>query len=255
MKLCGCADVQHKVDGVDDSRTKEKHCRERITMNITHLEEDTYTVIITDIERIIRIITIIVVMLLILTTNGTIATVLYHTDKLTANTTYFIGSLCASDLLTGVLFITTLVSALYEKWVFGKVMCIVASLISAIVISITSLTLTMMIVDKFLFLRYPLRYHTVQKKYVALVVITSWIVVITVLLLLSNVFNYQAQYNNDMYMCLVEFTIEINRPVGVITAWVLSFPIGFTYMYIVMLEYTKYVISIKIGSVLNHRTG
>ena len=199
-------------------------------MNITHLD-DISTMITTDIERMIRIIIIFAMIFLIFTTNGAIATVLYHTDKLTANTTYLIGSLCISDLLTGGLFITTLVSAFYEKWVFGKLMCLVASLISAIVISLTTLTLTMMIVDKFLFLRYPLRYHTVKKQYVALVIIASWVVAITVILIFSTVFGYEAQYNSDIYMCLVEFSSETDIQTAVIAGFAISSPLGFTYAY------------------------
>ena len=203
-------------------------------MNSTNCTEDldASTVVIGDVERIIRIIIISSMLFLIFTTNGMIATVLYNTETLPGNTKYLIGSLCASDLLTGVLFITILVSAVCEYWVFGEAMCVLFSLISAFVMSITVLTLAMMITDKFLLLKYPLKYYSIMKRRtVTKMVIGGWFVAMIVIGVFAVLFDFHYQYSNSVYMCEVVFVSEEDKRNTAITAFAVALPIASLYFY------------------------
>ena len=190
------------------------------------------SVVISNTERIIRILIIAVILILIFLTNGIIATVLYHANTLTHNIKYLIGSLCASDILTGVLLLTTLISAFNEKWIFGEVMCTMSSMVFAHVVTVTLITLSIMLLDKYILLRFPLKYYNIMNRsHIILILFAIWITSVIAIAICNALLNYHHQYSNVTYMCYVELETAIDQRNTVIVGSMITLPFVLIYVF------------------------
>ena len=205
---------------------------EKIIMNSSSVQSLNDSVVISDIGHVIRIIIIAIITILIFVTNGIIAAVLYSSTTLTYTTTYLVGSLCASDMLTGLLFLCNLISAFKGKWAFSQLTCAIASVMFLNAIGITLMTLSMLLIDKYILLRFPLRYHNIMnRKKIAFIVMAIWMMSIVWSVAGDIILNYQHQYSKITYMCYVEPPNTSDRRNAVILGTLTMVPVIVIYMY------------------------
>ena len=216
-------------------KTFQKNTRISLSPNMNRSFHDyspSNTIMITDTEHVIRIVIISTITVLIFTTNGIITTVLCNTNTLTYNIKYLIGSLCLSDMFTGVIFIPTLTSAYKGRWIFGKALCKIVSMAYATVMSVTILTLIVMVIDKYVLIRFPMKYQSIAtRKNCAITVITLWLVSIGVIASCDVLLNYQHQYNKSIQMCSIGFTNESDQRRAVIAGSIMGCPLIFVYTF------------------------
>uniref|UniRef100_A0A8D8YP76 Probable G-protein coupled receptor 52 n=1 Tax=Cacopsylla melanoneura TaxID=428564 RepID=A0A8D8YP76_9HEMI len=119
---------------------------------------------------------------------------------------YYILSLATADLLFGLLVVPLSVyPALAQDWVYGSVICRVVGYIEVTLWVICNYTFMWMSVDRYLAVRKPLRYETVQTKtrcqcWMAFTWISSAMVCCPPLLDFS-----EPKYDEDSYICMLDW--------------------------------------------------
>ena len=180
-----------------------------------------------------RIFVIGTITLLIFITNTIIAAVLIHSTSLSYNTKYLIGSLCVSDLLIGASFLCSLITAVSKDWIFGEELCGIITYGTAMLFAITLTTLTLMVVDKYLMVKYPLKYHiTVTKRKILMCVFFIWIVPSLIVYVISVITGFRASYDDHICTCTVTFNSQEDSIHAVIASVVVGIiPIFSTYIF------------------------
>ncbi|XP_076343617.1 melatonin receptor pdcr-1-like [Tachypleus tridentatus] len=115
--------------------------------------------------RIIEAVVILLVCLLVIGSNVmALATILTSPAQKEAMD-YYILSLITADLLCGVLIIPLSVyPAIMREWIYGDFLCRVTGFVELTLWSVTTYTFMWIAVDRYLAIRKPLRYDTIQTK-------------------------------------------------------------------------------------------
>ena len=131
---------------------------------------------LSDIGYSIRIIFIVIILLLIISSNSVIWIVLRNSKHISKNTKYIMTSLCLTDLMLGVHLLTTLVSAIFDRWIFGNILCIYVSTCYQILFMITLYSYLLFLIDRYISIKFPLKHHQLlSKKRTIIGLTTIWI--------------------------------------------------------------------------------
>ena len=169
----------------------------------------TSNVTVTDVgttEHIIRITLLSVVTIFIFWTNAVIAVVLLFDDKIPYTMKYLMDSLCCADILKGVLLMISLVKSGSRTWIFGNAVCSFVAFGFNLLYAISLDTLAVMIIDKYLMMRFPLKYYTIITRRVALLSIPCvWVFMILAQVLFFFMFHVSSIYVSNIYTCTATF--------------------------------------------------
>ena len=127
-----------------------------LTTDSTIIVMDSY--VATSFEQVIRVLLMLTIVILIFTSNIMIAAVLYHSTTLAYNIKCLIGLSCCSDIQMGIIFCVELTTAIVNRFWFGHIICYIISMMTSALFTVTILSLTAMMVDKYLIIRFPYKY-------------------------------------------------------------------------------------------------
>ena len=112
----------------------------------------------TGFEQVLRVLVLLTIVILIFTTNIKIAAVLYNSTTLAYNIKCLIGLLCCSDIQMGIIFFVELTTAIVNRFWFGHIICYIVSMMTSALFTVTIMSLTATMIDKYLIIRFPYKY-------------------------------------------------------------------------------------------------
>ena len=114
----------------------------------------------------VKFIIVLVITVLVYVCNIIVMVVLSRSSTIPYHQKYPMCSLCCTDLSMAVLLTLSdsLVTSSYDNWIFGDQLCQIATLVLYVVIDVSFLTLAVMILDKYLLIRYPMKYQWLATK-------------------------------------------------------------------------------------------
>ena len=150
----------------------------------------------------VKFIILLIITVLVYVCNIIVMVVLCCSSTIPYHQKYLMFSLCCTDLSMAVLLTLSLVTSSYDRWIFGNLMCWITTLVLYVIIDVTFLTLSAMILDKYLLVRYPMKYQRLaSKKVVILCVICIWCWSTLSLILLRTVWKHKHFYSDIAFTC------------------------------------------------------
>ena len=185
------------------------------TTNLTSTIIDSY--VATGFEQVIRVLVLLTIVILIFTSNFIIAAVLYHSTTLAYNIKYLIGLLCCSDIQVGIIFCMELTTAILNNFWFGSSLCYILPMLTSASFSVSIMSLTAMMVDKYLIIRFPYKYNGwITRKVSKLIIILIWISVDGILFVVLHLIEFHVTYDSNIYTCSITFTTTEQSKLAVI---------------------------------------
>ena len=183
-----------------------------------------------NVQRAFSIVIMIIIASLILITNGFITTVLYNAKSIPLATKYLMTSLCLSDFIVSWMLFFPIVAAIYDRWIFGEVICTAVSLVLVVALSTTCQSFLAMSFDKYIAIRFPLRYNSiVTKNRVVFVIGFNWFGSISIIVNTKLFTDFQSEYSPIFYSCSVVYASKddfhaslASTPVGVLLIVILQ---------------------------------
>ena len=130
-------------------------------------------------EFILRMISLVIVALLICISNLLIISVMFSALSIPYNMKYLVLSMCLSDMMVGFALTLSIITAGYDKWIFGYHLCAIVSTIWAVTFAITLNTLTCMVIDRYIVVMYPMKYtRIVTKSRITFCIVFIWFLVL-----------------------------------------------------------------------------
>ena len=161
----------------------------------------------------VKFIIVLVITVLVYVCNIIVMVVLYCSSTIPYHQKYLMCSLCCTDLSMAVLLTLSLVTSSYDNRIFGDQMCQIATLVLYVVINVSFLTLAVMILDKYLLVRYPMKYQRLAtKKVVIFCVICIWFWSTLTLILLRTFWKNTHFYNNNLFVCVSMLNMNEDAP-------------------------------------------
>ena len=187
----------------------------------------------TGLEQIIRVLVLLTVVILIFTTNIMIAAILYHSTTLDYNIKCLIGLLCCSDIQIGIIFCLKLTTAIVNYFWFGPILCYIIPMMTSTLFTVTVMSLTAMMVDKYLIIRFPYKYHRWItrniSKLTTLLIYTSAHGIIFVVL---HLIGFHVIYDSNTYTCNTAFTtMEQSKLAVIVFGCIIMLPIFVIYTF------------------------
>lgn len=149
--------------------------------------------------------------------------------------TFYIMSLAVADLLCGVLVVPLSVyPAVVKDWVYGDIVCRLEGYLEVTLWTVTIYTLMWIGVDRYVAVRKPLRYETIQTKIRCQCwMLFSWVT--AALLCSPPLLGFSAPtFNPDSCICMLDWRLMV--PHGITLACLVLGPslltIGYTYSYV-----------------------
>ena len=115
-------------------------------------------------EFILRMISLVIVALLIWVSNLLIISVMFFIRSIPYNMKYLVLSVCLSDMMVGFALTLSIITAGYDRWIFGYQMCAIVSTMWAVAFAITLNTLICMVIDRYIVVMYPMSYTRIVTK-------------------------------------------------------------------------------------------
>ena len=162
-------------------------------------------------EHIFRISVLSIVTSLIFSTNALIVVTLPYGNEIPYAMKYLMTSLCCTDLVKGILLIMSLVTSGSSGRIFGDVLCMTTAFFANVLYATSLNTLAVMVVNKYLMMRLPLRYYTIITRRVAiLTVLLIWVIILLVQITFYFAFRVGSTYNENVYTCTSTFTTGLD---------------------------------------------
>ncbi|XP_070555018.1 beta-2 adrenergic receptor-like [Ptychodera flava] len=175
---------------------------------------------------------------LIISTNLLNIAVLSRNKILSIGGRCFMMSLAVADLGVGLLFGTALVGCVTRKALIDSVfsVCFVLGALNQIVYSASTISLTLIAVDRYLAISRPIYYlNVVTKKKAMVVTLLAWIVLTLYAIVLGLIDGNFYRYNPNTYLCTPFYDRRQVVLVSLITLWIIPFGlIIFTYTQILV---------------------
>ena len=157
-------------------------------------------------EFILRMISLVIVALLISVSNLLIISVIFFTQSIPYNMKYLVLSMCLSDMMVGFALTLSIITAGYDRWIFGYQMCAIVSTIWAVAFAITLNTLTCMVIDRYIVVMYPMSYtRIVTKSRITFCIVFIWFFTISSTLGYSLIQQIRYVYVSYTYTCVINF--------------------------------------------------
>ena len=155
---------------------------------------------------ILRMISLVIVALLICASNMLIISVMFFTRSIPYNMKYLVLSVCLSDILVGFALTLSIITAGYDRWIFGYQMCAIVSTMWAVAFAITLNTLTCMVIDRYIVVMYPMSYtRIVTKSRIIFCIVFIWFFTISSTLGYSLIQQIGYVYVSYTYTCVIDF--------------------------------------------------
>ena len=146
-----------------------------------------------------------------------IAAVLYHSTTLAYNTKCLIGLLCCSDIQMGIIFCVELTTAIVNRFWFGHIICYIISMMTSTLFTVTIMSLTAMMVDKYLIIRFPYKYDRwITKNITRLSIVLIWISAHGIVFVILHAIEFQVIYDSNTYTCITLCTTTEQSKLAVI---------------------------------------
>ena len=202
-----------------------------LTTDSTIIIMDSY--VATGFEQVIRVLVLLTIVILIFTTNIMIAAVLYHSTTLAYNIKCLIGLLCCSDIQMGVIFCVELTTAIVNRFWFGHIICYIISMMTSTLFTVTIMSLTAMMVDKYLIIRFPYQYDRwITRNITRFTIILIWISAHGIVFGVLHAIGFQVIYDSNTYTCITSFvTMEQSKLAVTMFSCILVLPIFVIYMF------------------------
>ena len=177
---------------------------ELVASNATLSLLDAYIEEIGLVAFIFRSLYIIVSVALMFINNTIIILVVRTTASLQSNTGCLMNYLAVTDYTIGIQAVISLVSKLNAGFILPVAACRVSSLLTSVAVSMTIYILTLMSIDRYILIVYPLRYpHVVTKRRVHIAVVIMFLIALA---LQSHTFLEEfIHYNKHMYICMINY--------------------------------------------------
>ena len=157
-------------------------------------------------EFILRLISLVMVALLICVSNLLIISVIFSAQAIPYNMKYLVLSMCLSDMMVGFALTLSIITAGYDRWIFGYQMCAIVSTIWAVAFAITLNTLTCMVIDRYIVVMYPMSYtRIVTKSRITFCIMFIWFFTISSTLGYSLIQQIGYVYVSYTYTCVINF--------------------------------------------------
>ena len=136
-----------------------------------------------------------------------IAAVLYHSTTLAYNIKCLIGLLCCLDIHVEIIFCMELSTAIVNYFWFGFILCFILPMMTSASFSVSIMTLTAMLIDKYLIIRFPYNYDRwITRKVSKLIIILIWIAAHDIVFVVLHFLEFQVTYDCNIYTCITSFT-------------------------------------------------
>ena len=136
-----------------------------------------------------------------------IAAVLYHSTTLAYNNKCLIGLLCCLDIHVGIIFCMELSTAIVNYFWFGFILCFILPMMTSASFSVSIMSLTAMLIDKYLIIRFPYNYDRwITRKVSKLIIILIWIAAHGIVFVVLHFIEFQVTYDSNIYTCITSFT-------------------------------------------------
>ena len=201
------------------------------TSNFTNTNMNSY--VATGFEQVIRVLVLLTVVILIFASNIMIAAVLYHSTTLAYNIKCLIGLLCCSDIQAGIIFCLELTTAILNYFWFGSSLCYIIPMMTSASFSVSIMSLTAMMVDKYLIIRFPYKYNRwITRKVSKVIIILIWISGHGILFIVLHFIKFQVTYDSNIYTCGITFkTTEQSNLAVIVFSFILVLPIFVIYTF------------------------
>ena len=166
---------------------------------------------ITNLEYSIRITLLVICVMLIFLANSSILYVIIWGRRVPWNTRTIMASMCITDLLVGGIFVTSLVSAVLDRWVFGHELCVLIGHLQQVLFSITTCSCQVLLLDKYVAIEFPLKYNKIMsRRKIVCIIVLVWVVMGTLMPLLSMDTSGATivTYYPEIYTCFVLYVSE-----------------------------------------------
>lgn len=123
---------------------------------------------------------------------------------------YYLLSLAVADLLCGVLVVPPSVyAAIVQEWVYGGLLCLLTGYLEVTLWTVTLYTFMWISVDRYLAIRKPLRYETLQTRTRCQCwMVFSWIT--AALLCCPPLLGYsETKFYRESYICILDWSIMV----------------------------------------------
>ena len=161
---------------------------------------------ITRLEYGIRITSLLIIIILIFLSNSLILAVLWTGRHVPRNTKYLMTSLCVTDILLGFLVGCALVSACFDRWLFGDVLCRIISNLYQITLTVTLASYLLLLIDKYISIGYPLKHPTIMSsRNTVVAILCCWTLSAAVIIISSNLYSVENRYYSNIYTCFITY--------------------------------------------------
>ena len=128
--------------------------------------------------------------------------------------------------------IPIIISALEDRWIFGDLSCVLMSLTTSTLYAVTLATLTMMVVDKYFTVQFPLRYQTVLSTNILMIELAVlWILPICFIIVTSYILNFQHSYSQEMCSCSIQFSSVRDSQTALPVGFICGAFVAFVYLF------------------------
>ena len=162
-----------------------------------------------------------------------IAAVLYHSTTLASNIKCLIGLSCCSDIQMGINFCVELTTAIVNRFWFGHIICYIISMMTSALFTVTILSLTAMMVDKYLIIRFPYQYDRwITRNITRFTIILIWISAHGIVFGVLHAIGFLVIYDSNTYTGITSFvTMEQSKLAVTMFSCILVLPIFVIYTF------------------------
>ena len=157
-------------------------------------------------EYALKISTMLIIVVLVLVSNTAILLVLWTGVYVASNVKYIMTFVCGTDIAVGAFLVVSIINALFDRWNFGRAICILMGTISQLLIGLTLWLYQLLLIDKYIAIEFPFKHHVLMSTKRTLLAIGILMILLSIPTIGSEAFStFSYDYYPNIYNCFPVF--------------------------------------------------